>query len=155
MHELSITRNLVAIVAEAAAGRRVRRVTLAIGRLSGVMSEAVAFCFDVVAAGTPLAGAVLAIETIDGQARCRECAGEYALPVRRALARDPARRGAADPDLRGRGAALNARSGGAPRNPPSWPQDSNVAPGRIGCRISYLPRTTSSRSCRRRGRCGA
>ena len=57
MHELGITRNIVAIVEEAAKGRRVRRVTLEVGELSGVMSEAIAFCFDVVTAGTALEGA--------------------------------------------------------------------------------------------------
>jgi Zn finger protein HypA/HybF involved in hydrogenase expression len=50
MHELAITRNIVAIVGEAARGRRVTRVTLEIGKLSGVMADAVAFCFDMVAA---------------------------------------------------------------------------------------------------------
>ncbi len=46
MHELGVTRNVVAIVDEAAKGRRVGRVTLKIGKLSGVVSDAVAFCFD-------------------------------------------------------------------------------------------------------------
>ena len=65
MHELAITRNIVAIVGDAAQGRRVTRVTLEIGKLSGVMADAVAFCFDVVAAETPLAGARLDIRQID------------------------------------------------------------------------------------------
>jgi len=64
MHELSITRNIVAIVEEAAKGRRVRRVTLEVGELSGVVSEAIAFCFDVVAAGTALEGASLEIKKL-------------------------------------------------------------------------------------------
>jgi len=80
MHELSITRNIVAIVAEAARGRTVRRVTLQIGKLSGVMPGAVAFCFDIVAEGTALHGARLEIEEIDGRARCSACGGEVALP---------------------------------------------------------------------------
>lgn len=79
MHELSITRNIVAIVDEAARGRRVRRVTLQIGRLSGVMPGAVAFCFDIVAQGTALAGARLDIEEIDGRAGCAACGGEFVL----------------------------------------------------------------------------
>jgi hydrogenase nickel incorporation protein HypA/HybF len=79
MHELSITRNIVAIVAEAASGRRVRRVTLRLGKLSGIMPGAVAFCFDIVAQGTALDGARLDIEEIDGRARCQECGGEFAL----------------------------------------------------------------------------
>ena len=60
----------MAIVEEAAKGRRVRRVTLEVGELSGVMSEAIAFCFDVVTAGTALEGAKLEICEIEGRARC-------------------------------------------------------------------------------------
>ena len=57
MHELGITRNIVAIVAEHAAGRKVTRVTLDVGRLSGVMSDAIRFSFDVVGDGTCVEGA--------------------------------------------------------------------------------------------------
>src|ERR1700722_5460145 len=53
MHELAITRNIVAIVGDAAQGRRVTRGTLEIGKLSGVMAGAGAFCFGVVGAGPP------------------------------------------------------------------------------------------------------
>ena len=94
MHELGITRNIVAIVGEAAGGRRVTRVTLEIGKLSGVMADAVAFCFDVVAQGTALEGASLEILEIDGRARCEACGIEFdaedpvhALPVRLARGR--------------------------------------------------------------------
>jgi hydrogenase nickel incorporation protein HypA/HybF len=80
MHELSITRNIVAIVDEAARGRRVCRVKLRIGKLSGVMPDAVAFCFEIVAQGTSLAGARLDIEEIEGRARCRVCDAEFARP---------------------------------------------------------------------------
>jgi hydrogenase nickel incorporation protein HypA/HybF len=67
MHELGISRNVVAIVGEAARGRRVRRVTLEIGKLSGVMSDAVRFCFDVAAHGTLLEGATLEIRELAGE----------------------------------------------------------------------------------------
>ncbi len=78
MHELGITQNIVAIVEEAAKGRRVQRVTLEVGALSGVMSEAIAFCFDVVTAGTALEGASLEIQEIEGRARCESCGDEFA-----------------------------------------------------------------------------
>jgi hydrogenase nickel incorporation protein HypA/HybF len=52
--ELGITRNIVAIMDEAAKGRRVGRVTLEVGKLSGVVSETIAFCFDAVTAGTAI-----------------------------------------------------------------------------------------------------
>ena len=66
MHELSITRNIVAIVSDCAQGRRVRRVTLEVGKLSGVTTDAISFCFDVVAQGTLAEGARLVIRRTDG-----------------------------------------------------------------------------------------
>jgi hydrogenase nickel incorporation protein HypA/HybF len=81
MHELSITRNIVAIVDEAANGARVRRVTLEIGQLSGVMSDAIGFCFELVAQGTALEGAVLDIVEIGGRARCIACNAEFETPT--------------------------------------------------------------------------
>jgi hydrogenase nickel incorporation protein HypA/HybF len=77
MHELAITQNIVAIVSEAAGTRRVRQVMLEIGKLSGVMPDAIAFCFDVVAKGTVLDGAVLNIRLIEGRARCNDCGTEF------------------------------------------------------------------------------
>ena len=65
MHELGLTRNVVAIVGEHAEGRKVRRVRLAIGPLACVERRALSFCFDIVAEGTPLAGASL--EFIDAE----------------------------------------------------------------------------------------
>ncbi len=61
MHELGITRNLVAIVSEQAAGRRVQRVQLEIGTMSAIMPDAIRYCFDVCAEGTVLEGARLEI----------------------------------------------------------------------------------------------
>lgn len=85
MHELSITRSVVAVVAERAIGRRVTRVRLEIGRLSAVIPDAVRFCFDICARGTPLEGAALEIVEIPGKGRCERCALEVdlALPAGR------------------------------------------------------------------------
>lgn len=77
MHELGITRNIVAIVEDAARGRRVRRVTLDVGRLAGVIPEAIGFCFDLVAKGTALEGARLDINQIAGRSLCRDCGAEF------------------------------------------------------------------------------
>ncbi|MEZ5934057.1 MAG: hydrogenase maturation nickel metallochaperone HypA [Alphaproteobacteria bacterium] len=81
MHELGITRNIVAIVSERAGDRRVRRVTLDIGRLSAIMPDAIAFCFDVCSQGTVLDGAELRINRIDGRGRCRSCGEEFDFPT--------------------------------------------------------------------------
>lgn len=77
MHELAITLNIVAIVSEAAGNQLVRCVTLDVGRLSGVMPDAIAFCFQAAAEGTALEGAQLDIRLIDGRARCEDCGSEF------------------------------------------------------------------------------
>ena len=76
MHELGITRNVVAIVADRAQGQKVLRVTLEVGRLSGMFSQAIRFCFDICAQGTPLEGAVLQIVDIEGRGHCDACGAE-------------------------------------------------------------------------------
>lgn len=81
MHELSITRNIVAIVGEHAGGRQVTRVRLQIGKLSAIMPEAIRFCFELCAADTLLAGARLEIDEVPGLARCDSCGAELALDV--------------------------------------------------------------------------
>ncbi|HET7327827.1 MAG TPA: hydrogenase maturation nickel metallochaperone HypA [Nocardioidaceae bacterium] len=75
MHELAITQSVVDAVIEHVAGARVRVVNLRVGRLSGVVPEAMRFCFELVTAGTPLDGARLDIEEPAGAARCH-CCGE-------------------------------------------------------------------------------
>lgn len=67
MHELALTREIVAIVCQAAGDRRVRQVTLEIGRLTCVAPEALEFCFDAVARGTLAEGALLDIRRTDGE----------------------------------------------------------------------------------------
>ena len=79
MHEMGITQSIVAIVAEQAAGRKVTRVTLEIGKLAAIMPDAIRFCFDVVAKGSALDGAVLDIIEVPGRARCLDCGGDLVL----------------------------------------------------------------------------
>jgi hydrogenase nickel incorporation protein HypA/HybF len=79
MHELGIVCELVELATARAGGARVTRVVFEIGRLSGVLPDAVAFSFDLVAEGTPVQGAVLEIVEIPGRARCSLCRVETAL----------------------------------------------------------------------------
>lgn len=76
MHELSVTRNVVAIVSEHARGQKVLCVTLEVGRLSGMLPEAIRFCFDICSQGTPLEGASLQIVDVEGRGRCSACGAE-------------------------------------------------------------------------------
>ncbi len=66
MHELGLSRNIVAIVSEHAAGRRVKRVRIAIGPLACVERAALAFCWRLVVEGTDLAIAELVFIEAEG-----------------------------------------------------------------------------------------
>jgi hydrogenase nickel incorporation protein HypA/HybF len=82
MHELGITRSIVEIAANAARAQgaeRVLAVTVEIGALSGVIPDAVEFCFEACSAGTLLAGSRLTIRAVPGRGRCPACAAEIPL----------------------------------------------------------------------------
>ena len=80
MHELSITCSIVELVAETAKGRKVNRVTVEIGELSGVLTELIAFWFPEVARGTDLEKATLEVREISALARCDVCGIEFPTP---------------------------------------------------------------------------
>jgi hydrogenase nickel incorporation protein HypA/HybF len=77
MHELSLTQSIVEIVGDHANGRKVKRVTLEVGKFAGVMGDAVLFCFDLAVQGTALEGASLEIREIEARARCSACGNEF------------------------------------------------------------------------------
>ncbi len=79
MHELGITQNIVAIAAEHAHGAKVRRISLEIGQLTAIMPDAIEFCFDVCAQGTPLEGATLEIIRVPGRGQCQACGQQMPL----------------------------------------------------------------------------
>ncbi|MHB8384012.1 MAG: hydrogenase maturation nickel metallochaperone HypA/HybF [Candidatus Binataceae bacterium] len=79
MHELAITESVIDAVTERLGEAKVVRIQLEIGKLSGVLPEAVRFCFDIAADGTPLGGAKLEIIETSGRALCRACGAEIEL----------------------------------------------------------------------------
>ena len=79
MHELAITQSVVDMVAERTAGRQVSLVRLEVGGLSGVVPDAMEFCYDLLIGGTPLEGSTLVIEQIPGVAHCRACRQDFGL----------------------------------------------------------------------------
>ncbi len=76
MHELSISQGIVESVCEAVPDGRVLAVTVEIGVLSGVVADAVRFCFDACAQGTRLEGARLEVIDVPGRGRCDTCRRE-------------------------------------------------------------------------------
>ena len=79
MHELSIADALVGIAVRHADGRRVTRVEVEVGHLRQVVPSALSFAFELVAAGTVVEGAELALEQIPAAGRCRACGAERQL----------------------------------------------------------------------------
>lgn len=77
VHELSISEAVVSGVCEQLAPTlgesRITRVVLEVGRLSAVEPDALRFCFELSAAGTPVAGAALDIIEIPVTADCLQC----------------------------------------------------------------------------------
>ncbi len=77
MHELSIVRTIIEQVEQeirtAGHDGRVLQVELSIGRLSGVHADAIEFAFEMLAPGTRLKGATLAIDRPKAQCCCSAC----------------------------------------------------------------------------------
>jgi hydrogenase nickel incorporation protein HypA/HybF len=80
VHELAITQSVVETVLRHTGKQRVTVVRLQVGRLTGVVPEAMEFCFGLATEGTPLDGATLEIERPPGRAHCRTCGDDFDLP---------------------------------------------------------------------------
>lgn len=76
MHELSIAEAIVDVATRHAAGRRVVKVEVKVGHLRQVVPDSLHFAFELVAQGTALDGAELAITHVPAAGRCHECGQE-------------------------------------------------------------------------------
>ncbi len=77
MHELSIAESVIDAVLERTGDEKVTVVRVAVGKLAGVVPDALLFCFELAAAGTALEGAVLEIVELSGRAHCRSCDQDF------------------------------------------------------------------------------
>ena len=76
MHELSIAQSLLEIVEQEASpfeNARVVSVKLRIGKLSGVVPDALRFAFEVITKGGVAEGASLNIEEVPISIKCHQC----------------------------------------------------------------------------------
>lgn len=83
MHELAIAESIAEVVTRRASelhAARVRSVRLRVGEASGVVSEALTFCFAALAQEEPLLlGADLVIEVVPHRAYCHTCDQTFAV----------------------------------------------------------------------------
>lgn len=82
MHELSITQSMFDLVlkhAEQAEAKKVKKINLVIGEMTGVARECVQFYLGFLSKGTVVEGAALSVEMVPPKARCRQCGETFQL----------------------------------------------------------------------------
>ena len=80
MHELGIVFHIIRTVEDVARQNdvtRIRRVTLQLGEVSGVVESYLQDCWKWAAAKSELFGAVLTVETIPAVTVCEDCGQQY------------------------------------------------------------------------------
>jgi hydrogenase nickel incorporation protein HypA/HybF len=76
MHELALADAIVQICRDHARGRTVTKVEVKVGFLRQVVPDSLAFAFELVASGTEIEGAELAIEQVPARVACNACGAE-------------------------------------------------------------------------------
>jgi len=82
MHELSITQSMVDLVldeARKAEAARVKKISLVIGEMSGIVDDCVQFYFELISKDTIASEATLSFKKVPVEAHCRNC-GEVFTP---------------------------------------------------------------------------
>lgn len=80
MHEMVITQDILRIVtahAHKAGATSVTTINLVIGELTSFIDDSIQFYFEMLASGTPAAGATLHFQRIKTRFRCRQCGQEF------------------------------------------------------------------------------
>jgi hydrogenase nickel incorporation protein HypA/HybF len=80
VHEISLMQDAVILAtqqARASGARRIHRIAMRVGALSGAVPETLEFAFEIVAKGTLAEGATLEIERVPVLCYCPACAEEF------------------------------------------------------------------------------
>jgi len=82
MHELTITQNMLNVVLEQAKeadAKKVGRINLVIGEMTGIVSDSVQFYFDFMKKGTLAEEATLNFTMVPTKVKCRACGKSFEL----------------------------------------------------------------------------
>ena len=82
MHELAITQSMFDLVlqqAEKAGAKKVGKINLVIGEMTGVVGECVQFYFNLFSQETLAEGATLSFTMVPPKVQCRECSKTFEL----------------------------------------------------------------------------
>jgi hydrogenase nickel incorporation protein HypA/HybF len=83
VHELSITQSMLEIVlkqAEKVQAKKVTKINLTIGAMTGVVSDSVQFYLDILTKDTIAEGAQVFFTLVPSQGKCRQCNQTFELP---------------------------------------------------------------------------
>lgn len=83
MHEAGIVQSLLTLAeakARAAGAERIGSIRIRVGRMTGVVPEALEQAFAILRTGTIAADAALDVEYVPGAFWCPACAGEFETP---------------------------------------------------------------------------
>lgn len=79
MHEMSLAEGILEVALQAAEDQPIRRVRVRAGALQRIVADSLQFCFELAAAGTPAAEALLDLAILPARLRCRRCQAESEL----------------------------------------------------------------------------
>ena len=82
MHEAAVTDSMVRLVLEQAekhSAAAVRRVTVVVGSMNGIVAESMRFYFEELTRETIAEGAELIVREVQTKARCLSCGHEFVL----------------------------------------------------------------------------
>ena len=80
MHELSVTQEMINIALDKAkevGAKKVNRINLVIGEMSGIIDDSVQFYFDFLSEGTIAYKAELTFRRVHIEVKCRNCGHTY------------------------------------------------------------------------------
>jgi hydrogenase nickel incorporation protein HypA/HybF len=80
MHEIGLCEGVLGVALDAAAGERVKRVRLRVGRLQGVVPEVMDQAWEIVSEGTDAAGSKVELVDVAVRIRCRACGQDTEAP---------------------------------------------------------------------------
>ena len=81
MHEIGIVQSTLELAVRCACdagARRISEIRMRVGRMTGVVPEAIEHAFAVLRVGTIASEAVLAVDYVPGRAWCHDCSAEFA-----------------------------------------------------------------------------
>ena len=82
MHELSIAQSLMKLVlaeAEKARARKVLKISLKVGELTGVIPDSLSFCFELLSKSTIAENAKITIEKVPIRGYCSKCKSDFVI----------------------------------------------------------------------------